>query len=104
MLKKVISTLPPHTFFFTAKRNVFPGSTNISFYNGGFVILGIVFGCDNPAYNPSPVQEFSLLTQFSGITTLQSLVLQKQFKGAWPIMVLPMRIDNLTHNPSPSSY
>ena len=67
---------------FTAKRNVFPGSTNISFYNGGFVILGIVFGCDNPAYNPSPVQEFSLLTQFSGITTLQSLVLQKQFKGA----------------------
>ena len=67
MLKKVISTLPPHTFFFTAKRNVFPGSTNISFYIGGFVILGIVFGCDNPTYNPSPVQEFSLLTQFSGI-------------------------------------
>ena len=71
---------------------------------GGFVILDIVFGCDNPTYNPSPVWELSLLTQFSGITTLQSLVLEKQCKGAWPVMVLSMRSDNLTHNPSPSSY
>ena len=49
---------------------------------GGFVISDIVFGCDNPTYNPSPVQELSLLNQFSGITTLQSLVLEKQCKGA----------------------
>ena len=41
--------------------------------HGGFVNLDIVFGCD-PTYNPSSVQKFSLLTQFSGLTTLQSLV------------------------------
>ena len=45
---------------------------------GGFVILDIVFGCDDPTYNPSPVQELSFLTQFSGIATLQSLVSGKQ--------------------------
>ena len=31
----------------------------------GFVISDIVFGCGNPTYNPSPVQELCLLTQFS---------------------------------------
>ena len=71
---------------------------------GGFVISDIVFGCDNSTYKPSPVQELSLLTQFSGITTLQSLVSEKQCKGTWAITVLSMRIDNLTHNPSPSTY
>ena len=47
---------------------------------------GKVFGCDDPTYNPSSVRELSLLTQFSGITTLQSLVSEKQCKGldqAW---------------------
>ena len=70
---------------------------------GGFVISDKVFGCDNPTYNPSPVRELSLLTQFSGITTLQSLVSEKQCKGAWPSMVLSMRSDDLTYNPSPSN-
>ena len=51
----------------------------------------------------NPVRELSLLTQFSGITTLQSLVSEKQWKGAWPSMVLSMRSDNLTYNPSPSN-
>ena len=37
---------------------------------------------DDPTYNPSPVQELSLLTQFSSITTLQSLVSEKQCKAA----------------------
>ena len=32
---------------------------------GGFVISDIVFGCGDPTYNLSPVQELSLLTQFS---------------------------------------
>ena len=41
---------------------------------GGFVILDKVFGCDDPTYNPSRVWELRLLTQISGITTLQSLV------------------------------
>ena len=45
---------------------------------GGFVISDIVFGCDDPPCNPSPVRELSLLTQFSGLTTLQSLVSEKQ--------------------------
>ena len=83
MLKKVIITIAPHTFSFTEKYNFFPGSTRIFFFlQGGFVISDIVFGCDDPTYNPSPVRELSLLTQFSGITTLQSLVLEKQCKGA----------------------
>ena len=70
----------------------------------GFVISGIVFLYDDPMYNPNPVQELSLLTQFSGITTLQSLFLEKQCKEPWPIKVFSMRSDDLTHNPSPSSY
>ena len=54
-----------------------------------------------PTYNPSPERELSLLTQFSGFITLQSLVSEKHCKGAWPSMVLSMRSDNLTYNPSP---
>ena len=53
---------------------------------GCFVISGKVFGCDNPTYNPSPVRELNFLTQFSGITTLQSLVLRSNARGldqAW---------------------
>ena len=49
---------------------------------GGFVISDKVFGRDGPTYNPNPVWKLSLLTQFSGIATLQSLDLEKQCKGA----------------------
>ena len=49
---------------------------------GGFVISDIVLGCDNPTYNPTPVLELSLLTQFSGFTTLETLVSEKQCEGA----------------------
>ena len=31
------------------------------FLQGGFVISDIVFGCDDPTYNPSPVQELSFV-------------------------------------------
>ena len=51
-----------------------------------FVISDKVFGCDDPTYNPSPVRELSLVTQFSGITILQSLVLRSNARGldqAW---------------------
>ena len=84
MLKKVILTIAPHTFSFTEKCNFFPRSSRIIFFflKESFVISDIVFGCDDPTYNPSPVQELSLLTQFSGITTLQSIVSEKQCKGA----------------------
>ena len=70
---------------------------------GGFVISDKIFGCDDPTYNPSPVRQWSLLTQFSGITTLQSLVSEKQYKGAWPSMVLSIRSDDRTYLPSPSN-
>ena len=84
MLKKILPTIIHHTSFFTAKFKFFSGSTiNFDGFVMGFcVILDIVFGCDNATYNPSPVWELSLLTQFAGITTLESLVLKKQYKGA----------------------
>ena len=50
---------------------------------GGFVISDIVFWCDHPTDNPSPltVCQLILLTdfvnEFSGITTLQSVVSEK---------------------------
>ena len=46
----------------------------------GFVILDIAFGCGKPTHNPSPIWVLSLLSKFSGITTLQSLVLEEQCK------------------------
>lgn len=67
---------------------------------GFFVMPDIAFEFDNPTYNPSVIQKLSLLTQFLGIATLQSLVLDKKCKGAWPSMALPMRSDNPS---SPSS-
>ena len=48
---------------------------------GGFVILGIVFGYDEPTYNSSPVWELSLLTEFSGITTPAVLSLGEVMQG-----------------------
>ena len=87
MLKKGLSTILHHTSFFTEKFECSPESTRkkiltvFFFLQGGFVISDIVFGCDDPTYNPSPVPELSLLTQFSGFTTLQSLVLEKHCKG-----------------------
>ena len=65
-----------------------------------FAISEIVFGCDKPTYNPSPVRELSLITQFSGLATLQSLVFEKQRKGDRSSMVLSMRSDDLTYNTS----
>ena len=41
----------------------------------------IVFGCDDPTHNPSSVRILSLLTQFSGLTTLQSLVSGEALQG-----------------------
>ena len=48
---------------------------------GGFVNSDIAFGCDDPTHNPSSVQILSLLTQFSGLTTLQSLVVREALQG-----------------------
>ena len=102
MLKKILSTILHLTSFFTGKFKFFQDLPKIAIVlQGGFVISDLVFGCDNPTYNPSPIRELSLLTQFSGITTLQSLVLEKQCKGAWPSMVLSMRSDDLTSHITP---
>ena len=103
MLKKVLSTIPSHELFFYRKLTFFQDLLKYILL-GGFVISDIVFGCDDPTYNPSPVRKMSLLTQFSGITSLQSLVLETQYNGASPIMVLFMKSDNLTHNFSQSNY
>ena len=73
------------------------------FLQAAFVISDMVFGCDDPTYNPSPVWELSLHTKFSGFTTGQSLVSEKHCKGAQSNMVLSMRSDDLTYNPSPSN-
>ena len=70
----------------------------------GFVISHIVFGYEDPTYNPKSyaVIEF-FFTQFSGIKTVQSLILEKQCKGAGSSMILSMRSDDLTLKPSPSN-
>ena len=73
------------------------------FLHRGFVISDKVFGCDDPTYKPSPVEQLGLLIQFSGIATLQSLVLEKQWKGPLPSMALSMSSDNLTRKYSPSN-
>ena len=49
----------------------------------GFVNFDIVFGCEDPTCNPSPVWKLSLLTQFSGLTTLQSLVVREALQGGY---------------------
>lgn len=51
-------------------------------FKGFSVMSDIAFEFDNPTYNPSVIQKLSLLTQFLGIATLQSLVLDKKCKGA----------------------
>ena len=103
MLKKIILTILHHAPFFTEKFK-FSQDLPIIFMvlQGGFVISDIIFACDDPTYNPDPVWELSLLTQFSRITTLQSFVSEKQCKRAWP-KILSMTSDNLTCNPSPSN-
>ena len=105
VLKKALSIIVHHTPFFTANFKCSSRSTKFFmffFLQGGFVISDIVIGCDDPIYNPSPVQELSLLNQFSSFTTLQSLVLEKQSKGAQSSMILSVRSDDLTYKISQS--
>ena len=47
----------------------------------GFVNSGTVFGSDNSTHNPSSVSILSLLTQFSSLTILQSLVSGETLQG-----------------------
>ena len=67
MSKEGLSTILHHISFFTEKFVCSPESTkNFDvffwfFLQGGFVILDIVFGCDDSTYNPSPVRELSLV-------------------------------------------
>ena len=109
MLMKGLSTKLHHTSFFIEKFECSPEFSRkkklifFFFLQGGFVISDIIFGCDDPIYNPSPVRELSLLTQFSAFRTLQSLVSEKHCKGARSSKVLSMRSDDLTYNPSLSN-
>ena len=105
MLKKGLLTILHHTSFFTENFECSPGSTkNLKgVFCKGVLLFQRLSLYNDLTYNPSPVRELSLLTQFSGFTTLQSLVLEKHFKGAQSSMVLSMRSDNLTYNRSPSN-
>ena len=62
---------------------------------GGLVISYIVFGCHDLTYNPSLVQELSLLTQVSSITTpavlcfreeMQNFVSEELDQQPWPCL------------------
>ena len=55
-----------HTSFFTPKFKCSPRSTKT--FHGfarGIIISDIVFGCDDPKYNPSPERELNLLTKYA---------------------------------------
>ena len=67
---------------------------------GSFVNSDIVFGCDHPTHNPSSVRILSLLSQFSGLTSLQPLVSGETLQGGLIKVGLSFRSDNLTYNPS----
>ena len=74
------------------------------FLQGGFAISDNVFGWNEPLYNPSPVLELSLLTQFSfRLYNAAVLSFGEALQGARSSMVLSMRSDNLTYNPSLSN-
>ena len=94
VFKKIISTILNHTSFFKAKLKCSPRSTkDFPGFTRGFVISDVVFGHENLTYNPNPAQELNLFIEFSGFTTLQSLVSKKQSRS-------DMRSDNLSYNPS----
>ena len=76
MLKKIMLTILHYTSFFNAKFKFFPQDHLQNIFlvlQGVFVISDNAFGCDEPTYNTSPVWKLSLLTQFSGFTTLHLL-------------------------------
>ena len=99
MLKKILLAIL-HTSFFTAKFKFFQRLPEILMVvQEGFVIVDMVYGCDNCTYNPSAVQELSLLTKFLSIKTLQLIVSEKQCKGGLTKHgVLSMRSNDLTYN------
>ena len=94
-----IQDLPPPSWFFHNDELVFNveensfnnAASNILFYievkifskdlltffmvlQGTFVISDIVFGYDHPTYSPFSIRKLSVLTQFSGITTLPAVL------------------------------
>ena len=48
----------------------------------GFINSDIAFGCEDPTNNPSSIWISSLPNQFSGLTTLQSLVSGEALQGS----------------------
>ena len=48
---------------------------------GGFVNSDIVFECEDPSNKPSSVWILSLVTQFSVLTILQSLISREALQG-----------------------
>ena len=93
-----------HTFF-TAKFKFFPGSTKYFHgLQGGFVISEIVFGCDNPTYNPSFFMGVKIAHSIFRHYNPAVLNFGEVMQGALTKhMVLSMKIDKLTYNPCPSN-
>ena len=77
-----LSNKTSYVLFYVKKRfSFYFNFISVSSMQGGFVDSDIVFGCDDPTHNPSSVWMLSLLTQFSGLTTLQSLVSGEALQG-----------------------
>ena len=54
----------------------------VVFMQRGFINSDIAFGCEDPTNNPSSIWISSLPNQFSGLTTLQSLVSGEALQGS----------------------
>ena len=91
--------------FFTAKFKFFLRSTKYFHgLQGGFVISEIVFGCDNPTYNPSFFMGVKIAHSIFRHYNPAVLNFGEVMQGALTKhMVLSMKIDKLTYNPSPSN-
>ena len=88
-LKLMTSITKNHMCFSFVRKRFYHNSKRVFFFfffcavvfmQGGFVILDIVFGCNDPTHNLSYFQILNLLMQFSDLTTLQSLILGEALK------------------------
>ena len=94
MLTKILSAIQRQTLYFTAKFNFF-----CKIYQSfswlckrALLFHTLSLGVTNPH-----ITQLSLLTQFSSIKILQSLVLENDCKEIWPSIILAMKSDDLTN-------
>ena len=97
MSKKIMSTMLHRTFFFTAKFKFVSRIFQIFswFCKGVLSCQTRTMGVTIPHITP---------VLYRNWVCSEEAISEKQCKGAWPSMILSVRSDDLTHNPSPSSY